>query len=78
MYVLLSRTISILYCQNKDLKVEVMVCAAVTRARFDAQSVCTFDDKIGMFPFVERVAAQHATMNNPCRKHAGSPPNNPR
>jgi hypothetical protein len=38
-----------------------MFLAAVARPRFDAEGVCTLDGKIGMFPFVERVAVQQTS-----------------
>lgn len=44
-------------CQNKDHILKVMFLAAVARPRYDDDGVCTFDGKIGMFPFIERVAA---------------------
>jgi hypothetical protein len=52
-------------CQNKDHILKVMFLAAVACPRFNAQGKCTFDGKIGMFPFVERVAAQRASRNCP-------------
>ena len=40
-----------------------MFLAAFTRPRFDTEGVWTFDGKIGMFHFIERVAAQRTSMN---------------
>ena len=37
--------------------------AAVARPRYDPEGKCTFDGKIGMFPFVERVAAKRTSKN---------------
>ena len=45
-------------CQKKDHIVKVMFLAAVARPRYDENGLCAFDGKIGMWPFVERVAAQ--------------------
>ena len=53
-------------CQNKDHILKVMFLAVVARPRFNAQGECTFDGKIGFFPFVEKVAAQRASRNCPC------------
>jgi hypothetical protein len=38
-----------------------MFLAAVARPRFDDDGVCTFDGKIGIWPFVERVAAKRSS-----------------
>ena len=40
-----------------------MFLAAVARPRYHAEGVCTFDGEIGMFPFIERVAAQRTSKN---------------
>jgi hypothetical protein len=40
--------------------------AAVARPRYDPEGECTFDGKIGMFPFIERVAAKSTSKN--CEK----------
>lgn len=50
-------------CQKKDHIVKVMFLAAVARPRYDENGLCTFDGKIGMWPFVERVAAQRRSAN---------------
>jgi hypothetical protein len=50
-------------CQNREHLIKVMFLAAVACPRFDAEGVCTFDGKIGMFPFIERVAAQRTRKN---------------
>ena len=44
--------------QNKEHMIKVMFLAAVARPRYDPEGECTFDGKIGMFPFIERVAAK--------------------
>jgi hypothetical protein len=50
-------------CQKKDHIVKVMFLAAVARPRYDENGQCTFDGKIGMWPFVERVAARRRSVN---------------
>jgi hypothetical protein len=50
-------------CLNKDHLLKVMFLGAVARPRYNNDGVCTFDGKIGMFPFIERVAAQRASRN---------------
>jgi hypothetical protein len=52
-------------CQKKDHILKVMFLAAVACPRFNAQGECTFDGKSGIFPFVERVAAQRGSRNRP-------------
>jgi hypothetical protein len=52
-------------CQNKDHILKVMFLCAVARPRYDRNGDCTFDGKLGMFPFVERVAAQRTSENRP-------------
>lgn len=45
-----------------------MFACAVARPRFktvDGQRLCTFDGKIGIWPFVERVRAQRSSVNRP-------------
>jgi hypothetical protein len=49
--------------QKKDHIVKVMFLAAVARPRYNENGECTFDGKIGMWPFVERVAAQRRSAN---------------
>jgi hypothetical protein len=48
--------------------IKVMFLAAVARPRYDPEGECTFDGKIGMFPFVERVAAKRTSKNLEKRK----------
>ncbi len=52
-------------CQNKDHILKVMFLCAVARPRYERNGECTFDGKLGMFPFVERVPAQRASVNRP-------------
>lgn len=49
--------------KHKNHVVKVMFLAATARPRFDAQGNCTFDGKIGIWPFVERVQAQRTSVN---------------
>jgi hypothetical protein len=42
-----------------------MFLAAVARLRFDDQGNCTFDGKLGIWPFVEKVRAKRASANWP-------------
>ena len=50
-------------CQNWEHLIKVMFLAVVARSRFDTEGVCTFDGKIGMFPFIEKVTAQQKSKN---------------
>jgi hypothetical protein len=50
-------------CQKKDHILKVMFLAAVARPRYDENGHCIFDGKIGMWPFVERVAARRQSVN---------------
>lgn len=49
--------------QKKDHVVKVMFLAAVARPRYNENGECIFDGKIGMWPFVERVAARRTSAN---------------
>jgi hypothetical protein len=51
------------HVQNKSHIVKVMFLTAVARPRFDETGNCTFDGKIGMWPFVRRAPAQRASRN---------------
>ena len=63
MYLAPGETAPLRVSQRKDHIVKVMFLAAVARPRYDENGVCTFDGKIGMWPFVERVAAQRRSAN---------------
>ena len=52
-------------CQNKDHILKVMFLCAVACPRLNRNGECTFDGKLGIFPFAERVAAQRASRNCP-------------
>ncbi len=51
--------------QNKSDVMNVMFLAAIARPRYNDDDECTFDGKIGMWPFIERRAAQSDSMNRP-------------
>ncbi|XP_057517048.1 uncharacterized protein LOC130798177 [Amaranthus tricolor] len=44
---------------------KAMFLGAVARPRWNQYGQCTFDGKIGIFPFVSRVAAQRNSINRP-------------
>ena len=50
---------------HKSHILKVMFLCAVARPRYNAQGECTFDGKIGMWPFVESSIAQRASVNRP-------------
>jgi hypothetical protein len=50
---------------NKDHIIKAMFLCAVAHPCFNPAGECTFDGKIGLFPFVERVRAQCASVNRP-------------
>jgi hypothetical protein len=50
---------------HKSHIIKVMFLAAIARPRYDAAGECTFDGKIGMWPFVEYVPAQRNSVNRP-------------
>lgn len=47
--------------KHKNHIVKVMFLAATARPRYDAAGNCTFDGKIGLWPFVEHVRAQRSS-----------------
>jgi hypothetical protein len=51
--------------RHKSHIVKVMFLTAMARPRYDAEGNCTFDGKIGMWPFAEQVAAQRNSVNRP-------------
>jgi hypothetical protein len=50
-------------CKNKNYIPRIMILTAVARPRFDSNENCTFDGKIGCFPFVTYVAAKRSSAN---------------
>jgi hypothetical protein len=53
--------------QNRDHLKKVMFLCAVARPRYNAAVNCTFDGKIGMWPFAEQSAAQRTRSVNQTR-----------
>ncbi len=53
------------YAQNWNHQIKVMILCALACPRFDDNGNCTFDGKIGMWPFVEEVEAQRRSDNRP-------------
>jgi len=51
--------------KHKSHIMKVMFLAAAARPRFDDDGNCTFDGKIGIWPFVEKVQAQRSSVNRP-------------
>lgn len=52
-------------CRTKGFIAKVMFLAAVARPRFNEQNYCTFDGKIGIWPFTKQVAAKRENQNRP-------------
>ncbi|XP_010678402.1 uncharacterized protein LOC104893957 [Beta vulgaris subsp. vulgaris] len=52
-------------CQSKRHIIKVMFETALARPSYNMLGQCTFDGKIGIFPFVEEVAAQRSSNNRP-------------
>jgi len=51
--------------QHKSHITKVMFLTAVARPRFNNNGECTFDGKIGMWPFVEKLPAKRNSKNRP-------------
>ena len=51
--------------RHKDHIDKVMFLSAVARPRYDKNGICTFDGKIGIWPFTKQVAAQQTSINRP-------------
>jgi len=52
--------------RHKNFIIKVMFLAAIARPRFNRRTgACTFDGKIGIWPFVHRVRAQRSSTNRP-------------
>jgi hypothetical protein len=43
--------------------IKVMFLATIACPRYDPEGECTFDGKIGTFPFIEKVAAKRTSKN---------------
>lgn len=50
-------------CKSKRYITKVMFMAAVARPRWDSNNVCTFDGKLGIWPFVYESPAQRNSKN---------------
>ncbi|XP_044958187.1 uncharacterized protein LOC123409314 [Hordeum vulgare subsp. vulgare] len=53
------------HTKNKGHIEKIMFLAAVARPRYDMQGNCTFDGKIGIWPYVEWKPAQRRSPNRP-------------
>jgi hypothetical protein len=51
--------------RHKSHIIKVMFLAAVAQPRFNAAGECTFDGKIGMWPFAELQPAKRNSVNRP-------------
>jgi hypothetical protein len=50
-------------CKSKDYIPKIMILIAVARPRFNSLGFCTFDGKIGCFPFVTYEPAKRSSAN---------------
>ena len=64
-YVVLGQALPERSVGHKSHILKVMFLAAVARPRYNETGECTFDGKIGIWPFVERVAARRASIRRP-------------
>jgi hypothetical protein len=51
--------------KHKGCILKVLFLAVIARPRYNSAGECTFDGKIGMWPFVEQVAARRASIHRP-------------
>jgi hypothetical protein len=51
--------------RHKSHILKVMFLAAISRPRYNADGDCTFDGKLGIWPFVESVVAQRGSIHRP-------------
>ena len=51
--------------RHKSHIIKVMFLCAIARPRFNQAGVCTFDGKIGLWPFTETVVALRASIHRP-------------
>jgi hypothetical protein len=65
MYLAPDEPVPLRVSQKKSDVMKVMFLAAIARPRYNDDGECTFDGKIGMWPFVERKAAQRGSINRP-------------
>lgn len=52
-------------CRNKNFITKVIFLVAVARPRFDTDGDVIFDGKLGLWPFIEKVAAKKNSKNRP-------------
>ena len=52
-------------CKNKNYIPKIQILTVLGRPRFDSNKNCTFDGKIGCFPFVTYVPARRSSINRP-------------
>ena len=52
-------------CKNKNYIPKIMILTVIARPRFDSDGHCTFDGKIGCFPFVTYEPARRSSVNRP-------------
>jgi hypothetical protein len=55
------------HAKNRNYIPRIMILTVVARPRFDSNGNCTFDGKIGCFPFVTYVAAKRSSANRVAR-----------
>jgi hypothetical protein len=61
--------------RHKSHITKVMFLCAVARPRYNAAGVCTFDGKIGLWPFVETVIATRDSVHRPAGTEETKPVN---
>ncbi|CAN6327998.1 unnamed protein product [Urochloa humidicola] len=54
--------------KNRNCSPKVLILTAIAQPRFDSDGNCTFDGKIGCFPFVTYEVAKRSSVNWPARK----------
>lgn len=52
-------------CKNKNYIPKIQILTVLARPRFDPDGTCTFDGKIGCFPFVTYEPAKRSSVNRP-------------
>ena len=50
-------------CKNKSRIQKIMFLSAMARPRYDAQGICVFDGKIGVWAYTEGVQAKKRSQN---------------
>ncbi|CAN6328745.1 unnamed protein product [Urochloa humidicola] len=54
--------------KNRNCSPKVLILTAIAQPRFDSDGNCTFDGKIGCFPFVTYEVAKRSSVNRPAGK----------